>query len=883
MRDVAEPAAPRVAIVIPVFRHSGLVTEALESALAQEAPFPFLVALVNDGCPYPETEEVGLAYARAYPHRVIYLRKPNGGLASARNHGIRTVLDRYPSVDAIYFLDADNRLRPQAMARAMATLDADPDADWIYPSIDMFGLPSAWDYSGPYSLLQHSTINICEAGSLVRRKVFEDGVFFDQSFRLGWEDWDFFLSAARSGFRGKYLEDFGFRYRKRPESMLMEADREAAQLQGDMAQKHKLLFAPRELVRLEADEAPRYAIYMPDRAELLHCVDPDDGSLRVVDVETHIRQVWQAQVLPGANSAPPFTVVMHSAVLACLRSAGLLHWALWKLESQLESAHVAGLHISQGTPGRVEIADISATEDKSRIRQAAVAAISPRLLTEVLRDTVSDWIDTVLSAHPKPKIAQSELFLPASVADTDRLHRDATSSLVQLIHSLRASPYRAALGQEWQWRSNGATMRNLEYRIPRKRFSGQPVYPRVTRDTSRNMGFLLPMAEFAGVERVAYNIAKAMRARGWSTHAMLLDTGSIKILPDWQDAFDSVGFLSDPDFRLGGDGPQNFLGSPISDWAVSGNHDKVLSMLHWLDCVINFHGGAVAGTMGQLRRLGVRTVNSLHVHDLTRFGRPTGNTHVGLAYEHAFDLFAPCSEAMASWLRGMGVPRQKIVTVPNAPGFDLPSSALVSDALARRRDRPADQPLRALFIGRLDRQKGVDRLDALIRASKSRRLPVDWRVIGSSVMGDSRSLPGGNLAISPEAPLSDPADLAAAYDWADVVVMLSRYEGLPLTVLEAMRSGAVVISTDVGAISEVVQDGKSGILFPDSEDITPALDALELLSGDRARLRAMSASGFEDMLSRTWQTATQALSDALVQPTPSAPTDPLKDDGNDDT
>ena len=29
---------------------------------------------------------------------------------------------------------------------------------------------------------------------------------------------------------------------------------------------------------------------------------------------------------------------------------------------------------------------------------------------------------------------------------------------------------------------------------------------------------------------------EAMKARGWSTHAMLLDTGSIKILPDWQDA-----------------------------------------------------------------------------------------------------------------------------------------------------------------------------------------------------------------------------------------------------------------------------------------------------------------------------------------------------------
>lgn len=51
-----------------------------------------------------------------------------------------------------------------------------------------------------HSLLIHTAMNICEAGSLIRRKVFEAGVFFDTTFKSGFEDWDFFLTAAEAGF-----------------------------------------------------------------------------------------------------------------------------------------------------------------------------------------------------------------------------------------------------------------------------------------------------------------------------------------------------------------------------------------------------------------------------------------------------------------------------------------------------------------------------------------------------------------------------------------------------------------------------------------------------------------------------------------------------------
>src|SRR5690242_14436593 len=58
----------------------------------------------------------------------------------------------------------------------------------------------------------------------------------------------------------------------------------------------------------------------------------------------------------------------------------------------------------------------------------------------------------------------------------------------------------------------------------------------------------------------------------------------------------------------------------------------------------------------------------------------------------------------------------------------------------RRHDEPRaarHRPLRVLFLGRLDRQKGLDRLTAVARLSRAAGLPIEWRLIGASVIGDA--------------------------------------------------------------------------------------------------------------------------------------------------
>jgi glycosyltransferase involved in cell wall biosynthesis len=49
---------------------------------------------------------------------------------------------------------------------------------------------------------------------------------------------------------------------------------------------------------------------------------------------------------------------------------------------------------------------------------------------------------------------------------------------------------------------------------------------------------------------------------------------------------------------------------------------------------------------------------------------------------------------------------------------------------------------------------------------------------------------------------------------ADIFVLLSDYEGLPMTIIEAMSFGKPIISSNVGGVSEIVHDGENGYLLP---------------------------------------------------------------------
>jgi glycosyltransferase involved in cell wall biosynthesis len=77
---------------------------------------------------------------------------------------------------------------------------------------------------------------------------------------------------------------------------------------------------------------------------------------------------------------------------------------------------------------------------------------------------------------------------------------------------------------------------------------------------------------------------------------------------------------------------------------------------------------------------------------------------------------------------------------------------------------------------------------------------------------------------------------------SDIFVLASEWEGLPLSILEAMRANLPVVASDVGGVAESVDDGKTGFLVPKGNRDVFA-DCLGRLLGDDQLRKRMGLEG----------------------------------------
>lgn len=114
-------------------------------------------------------------------------------------------------------------------------------------------------------------------------------------------------------------------------------------------------------------------------------------------------------------------------------------------------------------------------------------------------------------------------------------------------------------------------------------------------------------------------------------------------------------------------------------------------------------------------------------------------------------------------------------------------------------------------------------------------------------------------------------DVAKRLEQADVFLLISNWEGLPLTILEAMRAGLPVIASSVGGVPEAVIDNQTGYLVPraDVVALTQAIqkilnnEDLRLLLGEAGREKFDDEFMFDSMLNKTLNIYQQVISKAL--------------------
>jgi len=183
------------------------------------------------------------------------------------------------------------------------------------------------------------------------------------------------------------------------------------------------------------------------------------------------------------------------------------------------------------------------------------------------------------------------------------------------------------------------------------------------------------------------------------------------------------------------------------------------------------------------------------------------------------------------------VPDRYVVSIPNA--IDGARFA----ALARRRSEPGST-LRLAYVGRLARGKGLDELLQGLKLARAQGARARLAIAGSGPeeqrlrrLAEQCGLGGDAVFVGPVRGERKLALLAAA----DVAVLPSYSEGLPVALLEGMAAGLPVIAAAVGAIPDVVTDGVHGVLIA-PRDAQAVARAIARLAADRGLVARMGAA-----------------------------------------
>lgn len=187
-------------------------------------------------------------------------------------------------------------------------------------------------------------------------------------------------------------------------------------------------------------------------------------------------------------------------------------------------------------------------------------------------------------------------------------------------------------------------------------------------------------------------------------------------------------------------------------------------------------------------------------------------------------------------VRDYAIERSRVRVVPN--GADLPNEDAEAPVAKRWRERYLSTPLKPLWVvaGRLEEQKGHDLLFESLVLLLKKGLDFTLVVAGEGSRRswlESQSL---SLGLAPRVQfvgqVEDVGGLLAA---ADAVLLPSRWEGLPLVLLEAMARARPVVATAVGGVAEAIENGVTGTLVPPG-DVPALAEALEQLhrKADRA-------------------------------------------------
>ncbi len=228
-----ESIAHKITVIIPCYNDGKYILETLNSVLKQTV-LPERIIIVDDG----STSETVHILKSIQNELVQVMYQTNQGVCAARNNAITEVETSY-----VLTLDADDVFEPTFIEKSKPILDQNSSVGVVCCYYTEFGDGAQnKDIIKPSGRTEKDFLvkNNGVASALFRKNCWLGVNGYDENFKNGYEDWDFWLSILSKGWIMEVIKEPLFKYRKKMHSRDMTAVAQFDQeLRLQLFEKHK--------------------------------------------------------------------------------------------------------------------------------------------------------------------------------------------------------------------------------------------------------------------------------------------------------------------------------------------------------------------------------------------------------------------------------------------------------------------------------------------------------------------------------------------------------------------------------------------------------------------------------------------------------------------
>ena len=328
-----------------------------------------------------------------------------------------------------------------------------------------------------------------------------------------------------------------------------------------------------------------------------------------------------------------------------------------------------------------------------------------------------------------------------------------------------------------------------------------------------------------GGGRIAHRINAELAGRG---HAVRVQTAGLRHLPA-REVVDGVEIFRAGSFRKKED---TCTVPEMSHYLITSFLPTLRHIRHWKPHVVHAHFAVPTGALAYKASLltGVPYVLTAHLGDVPG-GVPEQTA--GL-----FRIVQPFTRPI--WKRAAAITAVStfVADLAERAYRRRPEVILNGISLGPRPEIEIRSPPCLLMVGRLSVQKNP--LLAIRALAQIRDLPWEFHIIGDGPLRAEMEGVAKSAGIENKTRFHgwlDAAQVSVAMANADALLLTSHSEGLPMAAIEALDRGLAIVSSRIGGVADVVEDGRNGSLCePNPESFAAALRAI---FSDPEKLRAM--------------------------------------------